>query len=72
MPNLTGTESMEDPLVELIYASGLHLVSDAKATKDIWIRLNKEVFVNGEFLPFKEEHYKADEYRKRSRTSTAI
>ena len=64
MPNLTWTESMEETLVELVYSSRLHFVSNSKATKEIWIRLNKEIFMNPEFLPFKEEHYKSDEYRK--------
>ena len=40
MPNLTWTEAMEELLVDLVYSSRLHFVSNPKATKEIWIRVN--------------------------------
>ena len=64
MPNLTWTEAMEELLVDLVYSSRLHFVSNPKATKEIWIRVNKDIFMNPEFIPFKDEHYKPDDYRK--------
>ena len=52
------TEAMEVTLLKLIISSGLHLVSKGtKESKKIWNQVNKDLFMNDEFLDYKDEHF---------------
>ena len=55
---------MEELLLDLVYSTGLHLVHNSRATSKIWNQINKDIYMNAEFIPFKEEHYREDDYRK--------
>ena len=54
---------MEELLLDLVYSSGLHLANNSRATSKLWIQINKDIFMNSEFIAFKEEHYREDDYR---------
>ena len=56
---------MEVTLLKLIISSGLHLVSKGtKESKKIWNQVNKDLFMNDDFLDYKDEHYVETDYRK--------
>ena len=64
--NITWTEPMEILLLKNIISSGVHLAPKGAASGNLWLQVNKDIFLNELFTPFKEEHYKEDEYRKLS------
>ena len=64
MPNIIWTEPMEVLFLKLIISSGVHMASKGCSSGDLWLQVNKDLFLNDLFIPFKEEHYKEKDYRK--------
>ena len=40
------------------------MASKGSSSGDLWLQVNKDLFLNDLFIPFKEEHYKEKDYRK--------
>ena len=55
---------MEVIFLKLIISSGVHMASKGSSSVDLWLQVNKDLFLNDLFIPFKEEHYKEKDYRK--------
>ena len=62
MISLVWTEPMEVLLLELVISSGAHMAAEGERARNLWMQVNKDIFLNYPFACFKEELYKENEY----------